>query len=76
MITERKLKVVFYGTDEFAVPSLVAMVEAGWKPAAVVTGPDRESLKNAKTAIKELATKGYATLLQADGFGESSIFVH
>ena len=29
------------GTPEFAVPSLDALVDAGFRPAAVVTVPDR-----------------------------------
>lgn len=29
------------GTPEFAVPSLTALVESGYSPVAVVTGPDR-----------------------------------
>lgn len=35
------LRIIFMGTPEFAVPSLERMVEAGYRPVAVVTGPDR-----------------------------------
>lgn len=46
------------------------------KAGVVITGPDKESCNKAKQAVTELATKGYARLLQADGFGEFSIQCH
>lgn len=38
-----KIRVVFMGTPEFAVPSLRALVDAGFDVPAVVTQPDRRS---------------------------------
>ena len=35
------MRIVFMGTPAFAVPSLERLVEHGYKPVAVVTGPDR-----------------------------------
>ncbi|MFB6249706.1 MAG: methionyl-tRNA formyltransferase [Salinibacter sp.] len=35
------MRVLFMGTPEFAVPSLTKLVEAGYSPVAVATGPDR-----------------------------------
>ena len=35
------LRIVFMGTPEFAVPTLKAMVEAGYNVVAVVTQPDK-----------------------------------
>lgn len=35
------LKIIFAGTPEFAVPSLDALIDAGVKPIAVYTQPDR-----------------------------------
>jgi methionyl-tRNA formyltransferase len=35
------MKLLFFGTPEFAVPSLEALVSAGMTPEAVVTQPDR-----------------------------------
>ncbi|WP_103029699.1 methionyl-tRNA formyltransferase [Salinibacter altiplanensis] len=35
------MRVLFMGTPEFAVPSLTALVDAGYSPEAVATGPDR-----------------------------------
>lgn len=40
-IAPSRLKMVFMGTPEFAVPSLEALVEAGYSPEVVVTVPDR-----------------------------------
>ncbi|MCC6712301.1 MAG: methionyl-tRNA formyltransferase [Candidatus Dadabacteria bacterium] len=37
------MKIVFMGTPEFAVPSLSALIGAGYEVAAVVTQPDRPS---------------------------------
>ncbi len=35
------MKIVFMGTPEFAVPSLEAIIKAGYEVPAVVTQPDR-----------------------------------
>ena len=35
------LRIIFYGTAEFAVPSLEKIFENGFKPVAVVTAPDK-----------------------------------
>ena len=40
-MTRSILRVVFFGTAEFAVPSLVALLEAGHEVLAVVTQPDK-----------------------------------
>ena len=44
--------------------------------SVVLSGDTKDAIQKAKKAIKELATKGYATLLQADSFAEYSISVH
>lgn len=36
-----KLRIVFMGTPEFALPSLAALIDAGYDIAAVVTAPDK-----------------------------------
>lgn len=46
------------------------------KATVVITDGTAEGMKAAKKAILELADRGYAALLQAEGFGESSIAVH
>jgi len=35
------MRILFMGTPDFAVPSLTKLVEAGYEPIAVATGPDR-----------------------------------
>jgi methionyl-tRNA formyltransferase len=41
-------RIVFYGTPEFAVPSLAQLVNAGYPVAAVVTAPDKPSGRGLK----------------------------
>jgi len=40
-VTNRPLKIVFFGTADFAVPCLAALLEAGHQVLAVVTQPDK-----------------------------------
>lgn len=53
-------------------PKAVKATKAG----VVITGPDKESIAAAKKAVLELASKGYATLLQEENFGEYGTEVH
>lgn len=46
------------------------------KATVVITEGTSEMQQAAKRAVLELADRGYATLLQAEGFGESSVSVH
>jgi len=46
------------------------------KATVVVSEGTPEMQQVAKRAVLELADRGYATLLQAEGFGESSVSVH
>jgi methionyl-tRNA formyltransferase len=45
------MRVVFFGTPEFAVPSLTALIDAGVDVAAVVTQPDRPRTRSHSTII-------------------------
>ena len=52
------MKLVFMGTPDFAVPSLKALVEAGFEVAAVFTQPDKPKNRGMKllpTPVKEYA---------------------
>jgi methionyl-tRNA formyltransferase len=52
------LRLLFFGTPGFAVPSLAALLERGHEIAAVVTQPDRPAGRGQETrtsAVKELA---------------------
>ena len=58
------------GTPAFAVPSLERLVENGYKPVAVVTGPDRARGRGrsvSPTAVKEAALRlGIEEILQPE----------
>ncbi|NQV71886.1 methionyl-tRNA formyltransferase [bacterium] len=69
-IEHSALRVVFMGTPDFAVPSLNALVAAGIRPVAVVTGPDKPRGRGQKlspTAVKQAALDlGVQTILQPE----------
>jgi len=51
-------RILFMGTPQFAVPSLLALADAGLTPVAVATAPDRKrgrGQKTSATAVKEAA---------------------
>ncbi len=63
----KDLKIVFFGTPDFAVGSLKALVEAGCNVAAVVTAPDKPSgrgLQLQPTAVKAFAEGVNIKILQ------------
>ena len=64
------MRVIFMGTPEFAVPSLTALLDAGYAPAAVVTGPDRPRGRGQEvtpTPVKEVAQEaGIDHILQPE----------
>jgi len=61
------LKLVFMGTPDFAVPSLEALIAAGYPVAAVVTGVDKPRGRGqhlTPTPVKEVALRHNIPLLQ------------
>lgn len=63
------LRLVFMGTPAFAVPSLDALVEAGYPPVAVVTVPDRpqgRGLQPRPSAVKVAAERHGLPVLQPE----------
>lgn len=63
----KPLKIVFYGTPEFAVPSLALLLRNGYQAAAVVTSPDKPAgrgLKMSTSAVKKYASEKGLTILQ------------
>lgn len=52
------MRIVFMGTPEFAVPSLDALVQAGYEIVGVITAPDKPAGRGHK--IQESAIKKYA----------------
>jgi methionyl-tRNA formyltransferase len=53
-----KLRIVFYGTPEFAVASLEAIRNAGFDLAAIVTSPDRKSGRGMKLTPSAVKSSG------------------
>ena len=64
------MRLVFMGTPEFAVPSLEILAGNGYKPVAVVTGPDKPRGRGHRmtpTPVKEAALRlGVQTILQPE----------
>lgn len=63
------MNIVFYGTPEFSVPSLKAIVEAGYSVKAVVTMPDKPSgrgMSLTPSAIKVAALELGIPILQPE----------
>lgn len=67
MNTKRNLRIIFMGTPEFAVASLKALLDAGFKVVAVVTAPDRPAGRGRKivaSAVKRFAEEHNLPVLQ------------
>ncbi len=65
----KKLKIVFLGTPEFAVPSLDAIIRAGHEVAAVVTATDKPAGRGHKmipSAVKQYAVEHDIPVLQPE----------
>ena len=66
-MTDKNLKIVFFGTPEFAVKSLDSLLEAGFDIAAVVTATDKPAGRGHKmlqSAVKEYAVGHGLNVLQ------------
>ena len=62
-------RVVFFGSPDFAVPTLRALLDSPWRPIAVVTQPDRPSGRGRKLArppVAELAADAGIAVLQPE----------
>ncbi len=57
-MTGKDLRIVFMGTPDFAVASLTALVEKGYKVVGVVTAPDKPAGRGQK--LQQPAVKTYA----------------
>jgi methionyl-tRNA formyltransferase len=61
------MKIIFFGTPDFAVPSLQALLESGEEVLAVVTQPDKlkgRGRKLSQPPVKEFALSKGITILQ------------
>lgn len=64
-----KYKIVFFGTPDFAVPSLDALCKAGYDVAAVVTATDKPAGRSHKllpSAVKRYAVENSIPVLQPE----------
>lgn len=63
------MKIIFFGTPDFAVPALDKLVKSNYQIAAVVTAPDKERGRGRKvsfTAVKNYAIDNNIPVLQPD----------
>lgn len=67
MLSKEAFRIVFMGTPEFAVPSLKAILGAGYSVPAVITAPDKPSGRGKKLtppAVKSFAEEQGIRVLQ------------
>ena len=65
----RRMKIIFFGTPDFAIPSLRKLYESENEIAAVVTAPDKERGRGRKvtfTPVKEFAVENGIPVLQPE----------
>jgi methionyl-tRNA formyltransferase len=65
----KKLRIIFMGTPEFAVPSLDILVKNGYNVVAVVTAPDKPAgrgLKLSSSPVKDYAVANNIPVLQPE----------
>lgn len=69
-MTKNDLKIVFMGTPDFAVESLRALVEGGYRMAGVVTMPDKPAGRHGSTLqpspVKQYALSQHLPVLQPE----------
>ena len=68
-MTKKDLKIVFFGTPEFAVTSLSKLVDGGYNVAAVVTMPDKPAGRGkhlAQSDVKKYAVEKGLPVLQPE----------
>lgn len=69
MVTTAPLRIVFFGTPDFAVPTLDALIHSRHKVVAVVTQPDRPQGRGQRTtasAVKSAALAAGLPVLQPE----------
>jgi methionyl-tRNA formyltransferase len=71
------MKIIYFGTPEFAVPSLQALIESGEDVISVVTQPDKVKGRGHKLSqppVKELAVSKGIRVLQPSGIRTPEFF--
>ena len=75
MVASGSLRVVFFGTPEFAVPTLEALLTSPYEVVAVVTQPDRPRGRGHKTTASPVKTTALAAsrrVLQPDSVKDTA----
>jgi methionyl-tRNA formyltransferase len=70
-------RIIFFGTPEFAVASLEALIHANYNVVGVVTVPDKQAgrgMKYNSSAVKQFAIRNDLFLLQPDNLEDSSFY--
>ncbi len=68
-------RLIFFGTEDFSVPSLEKLISGGWNVVAVVTKPNRRSgrgLKIRSPKVKNLAKKAGIKIFQPEKLADIS----
>jgi methionyl-tRNA formyltransferase len=60
MVAGDSLRVVFFGTPEFAVPTLAALLQSPYELVGVVTQPDRPRGRGHRTTVSQVKTAALA----------------
>lgn len=71
------MKIVFFGTPEFAIPSLKKIIDSKHEVKAVVTAPDKERGRGRKvsyTPVKELALQNHIDVLQPENLSDEDFY--
>lgn len=71
----KQMKIIYYGTPQFAVEPLKVLLENNFVPAAVVTAPDKPAgrgLKMAASEVKEFALEKGLKVLQPEKLSDES----
>ncbi len=71
------MRIIFFGTPDFAVPSLNALIESGEEVITVISQPDRPKGRGHKisaTPVKEFATSKQIPVIQPTGI-KSPFFI-
>jgi methionyl-tRNA formyltransferase len=66
---ERNSRVVFFGSPDFALPSLGALTESEYRPILVVTQPDRPAGRGKKPVPTPVRKRAEATGLEVEVIG-------
>ncbi len=69
MHDRKELKIVFFGTPDFAVASLEALIDAGHRIVGVVTGPDKPAGRGKhlmQSAVKQAALRHGLHIMQPE----------